>query len=75
MERYVTVVGTMPRSKFKAWLRKEMKKHEKLNLVSHAVVPAEGKSIMSTLIFEEPLGTLEAQLETMDKWIDGKEEE
>lgn len=67
MERYITVVGTIQRSRFKAWLRKEMKKYEKLNLISHTMVPAEAKTVMSTLIFEEPLGVLEAQLESMGK--------
>jgi len=69
MERYITVVGTVQRSKFKAWLRKQMKKHEKLNLVSHTMVGAEAKTVMSTLIFEEPLGVLEAQLETMGELL------
>lgn len=74
MERYITVVGTIQQSRFKAWLRKEMKKHEKLNLISHTMVQAEGKSVLTTLIFEEPLGAMEAQLETMDSLLDEGEE-
>lgn len=74
MERYITVVGTVQRSRFKSWLRKEMKKHEKLNLISHTMVPGEAKTVMSTLIFEEPLGVLEAQLETMGDLL-GEDEE
>ncbi len=65
MDRYVVSVGTIQRSRMKSWLRKELKKHEKLNLVTQTMVTAEGKSVTITLIFEEPLSALESQLELL----------
>ena len=67
MDRYVASVGTIQRSRMKSWLRKELKKHEKLNLVTQTTVPAEGKSVTITLIFEEPWSALENQLELLSE--------
>lgn len=74
MERYFTVIGTIQRSKFKAWLRKQLKKYEDLNLISHTMVPAEAKTVMSTLIFEEPLGAMIDQFEMLNNILEEEEE-